>query len=240
MRLGRWAAAGVAAAWVGYGWGAQCALPLLAVRRGEPGRRQVALTFDDGPDPEATPRVLDLLDARGARATFFLIGERAARHPGIVREMAVRGHEVGNHTWHHRNAWFLPPAVTVTEIVGGARLLADITGLAPTLYRPPWGIVNVAALQTARRERLTTVLWSMQPEGRRPRAPARQLAYCARRLHDGAVLDLHDAPGLPGAPERLLGVMPGLLDLLAARGLAAVPVGALAARKSLGAPPPAG
>jgi len=229
VALGRWALAAGAAAWAGYGWGAQCALPLLAVRRGSPGRRQIALTFDDGPDPKATPRLLRLLATRDVRATFFLIGERAARHPEIVRAMVAEGHEIGNHTWHHRNAWFLGPAATAGEILAGARILTAITGVEPTLYRPPWGIVNVAALKTARRVGFTTVLWSMQPEGRRPQSSVEQLRYCARRLHDGAILDLHDAPGLPGAAERVLGLMADLLDLLADRGYTSVPVGTLLA-----------
>jgi peptidoglycan/xylan/chitin deacetylase (PgdA/CDA1 family) len=218
-----------AGAWVGYGWGAQCALPLVGVFRGRPGRRQVSLTFDDGPDPEATPRLLRLLAARGARATFFLIGERAARHPDLVRAIQAEGHEVGNHSWHHRNAWFLGPRATATEIVGGARVLADLTGEPPRLYRPPWGIVNVPALRLACREGFRIVLWSLQPEGRWPTAPETQLAVCERRLHDGAIVDLHDAPGLPGAPERTLALVPRLLDLLAGRGYAAVPVGTLLA-----------
>src|SRR6516225_5676815 len=95
-----WAAgvvAAVAAGWVGYGWGAQCALPFVAVWRGPRGDRRVALTLDDGPDPEATPRLLRLLASRGARATFFLIGERAARHRDLVRAMVAEGHEIGNH-----------------------------------------------------------------------------------------------------------------------------------------------
>ena len=229
--IGMGAAVGVTA-WVGYGWGAQCALPLLAVRRGLRGGGRVALTFDDGPDPEATPRLLELLAAGGVRATFFLIGDRAARYPDVVRAMVAQGHEVGNHTWHHRNAWFLSPRRTADEILGGARVLADITGTAPSLYRPPWGIVNAAGLQVARAFGLTTVLWSLQPEGLRPRSPAEQLRYCRRRLHGGAILDLHDAPGLPGAPERLLGLVPGLLALLAERGLSAVPVSALLGRSA--------
>lgn len=241
------AAAGVAV-WAAWGWGAQLALPLLAVRRGRPGGRQVALTFDDGPDPETTPRVLDRLAARGVRATFFLIGRRAVRHPALVRELVAAGHEIGTHTWAHRNAWFLGPAATADELRRGVEALADITGARPRLYRPPWGIVNLAALRLAAGAGLTTVLWSIQPEGLRPRAPAEQLRHCARRLHDGAIVDLHDAPGLPGAPERLLGFLPDLLDLLADRGLDPVPVGSLAgvslvapARpKNFGRLPPAG
>jgi peptidoglycan/xylan/chitin deacetylase (PgdA/CDA1 family) len=187
----------------------------------------VALTFDDGPDPDATPRLLRLLAARNLRATFFLIGTRAAQHPDVVRAIADAGHEVGNHTWRHRNAWLLPPAAAVREITEGARILGDILGRAPRLYRPPWGIVNAATLATARRLGLVTVLWSIQHEGLRPRTPAAQLRHVTDRLHDGAIVDLHDAPGLPGAPERLLATMPDLLDALEGRGYAAVPVGEL-------------
>lgn len=190
----------------------------------------MSLTFDDGPDPEATPRVLDLLARHGVRGTFFLIGTRVARHPGVTRAIAAAGHEIGNHTWRHRNAWFLSPAATRREIVEGAAILADVVGAPPSLYRPPWGIVNVAALATARQLGLTTVLWSIQHEGLRPRSPESQLARIADRLRDGAIVDLHDAPGLPGAPTRLLAMLPALLDRIEARGYRTVPVGDLLAR----------
>lgn len=228
-RVGGFVAGSGVAAWAAYAWGAQCALPALAWRRGPAGGRQVALTFDDGPDDAATPRLLKLLAARDVRATFFLIGERAERHPDLVRAISAAGHEIGNHTWRHRNAWILPPGTAAREITEGARILGDILGQIPWLYRPPWGIVNAASLATARRLGLVTVLWSIQHEGLRPRAPAAQLRHVAERLHDGAIVDLHDAPGLPGAPERLLAVMPNLLDVLEARGYTAVPVGELLA-----------
>jgi peptidoglycan/xylan/chitin deacetylase (PgdA/CDA1 family) len=231
--LGRAAVAVTAGAWVGYGWGAQCLLPLLAVRRGPAGKGEVSLTFDDGPDPRGTPPVLRELAGRGARATFFLIGERATRHPEIVRAIAAEGHEIGSHGLRHRNAWFLGPAATREEIVEGARRVADITGVLPRLYRPPWGIVNLAALLTVRRAGLRTILWSLQPEGLRQRDSGAQLRHCDRRLHDGAIVDLHDAPGLPGAPERLLAVLPGLLELLSSRGYTPVPVGRLLGGRAL-------
>jgi peptidoglycan/xylan/chitin deacetylase (PgdA/CDA1 family) len=229
MRFGRGAALAGVAAWVGYGWGAQLALPFLAVRRGPPGRRQVALTFDDGPDPDATPALLRLLAARSLRATFFLVGERAARHPEVVRAMVSDGHEVGNHGWRHRNAWLQSPGTSVRELHEGARILRELTGRDVRLYRPPWGIVNLAVLRAVRAAGWTTVLWSIQPEGLRPRAPERQLRHCAARLHDGAIVDLHDAPGLPGAPGRLLDLMPRLLDLVQERGYAPAPVSTLLA-----------
>jgi peptidoglycan/xylan/chitin deacetylase (PgdA/CDA1 family) len=106
-------------------------------------------------------------------------------------------------------------------------VLAGITGSVPRLFRPPWGIVNVPGLRIARRAGFTTVLWSVQPEGAWASPADAQLRYCARFLHDGAIVDLHDAPGLTGAPERLLRLMPDLLALLADRGYSAVPVGTL-------------
>jgi peptidoglycan/xylan/chitin deacetylase (PgdA/CDA1 family) len=224
---GRWWIAGAAAGWVAYGWGAQCALAGLAWRRGPAGSRRVALTFDDGPDPEGTPRLLRLLARRDVRATFFLIGERAARRPDLVRAIVSEGHELGNHTWRHRNAWFLSPVATAREIGEGARILEDIAGTRPRLYRPPWGIVNWAALSTARRRGLEIVLWSIQHEGLRARSPEAQLRHVTARLHDGAIVDLHDAPGLPGAPDRLLAMMPGLLDALGTQGYRAARVGEL-------------
>lgn len=227
MRGAWWAAGAGILAWTAYAWGAQCALPAVAWRRGLPEGRRVALTFDDGPDPGATPRLLRLLAARDLRATFFLIGARAARHPEVVRAIAEGGHEIGNHTWRHRNAWLLSPRAAALEVTEGARILADIVGRPPRLFRPPWGIVNAATLATARRLGLTTVLWSIQHEGLRPRTPAVQVRHITDRLHDGAIIDLHDAPGLPGAPERLLAMMPGLLDALDAGGYTPVPVGEL-------------
>lgn len=215
-------------AWAGYAWGGQL-LALTALRRGPSGRRRVALTFDDGPDPAATPRLLRFLDDRGLAGTFFLIGERAARHRGLVRELVAAGHEVGNHTWRHRNAWFLTPSETGREIERGSEILTELTGQAPRYLRPPWGIVNLATFRVARRLGQRLVLWSIQPEGLRPRAPAEQVRHVLARLHDGAILDLHDAAGVPGAPARLLEALPRLLDELEARDYVPVSLDALLA-----------
>ena len=101
----------------------------------------VALTFDDGPDPRVTPRVLDLLDAAGARASFFLIGRRAERHPGLAAEIAQRGHRVENHTWSHPHSFaFHGPRGLGREIDRAQAVLEEITGRRPAWFRPPAGI----------------------------------------------------------------------------------------------------
>src|SRR3989454_6018548 len=95
---------GAAVGWAAYAWGAHV-LTLGCVWRGSHAARRVALTFDDGPDRDWTPRVLDLLAARRARGSFFLVGERAAQVPDAVRRMVAEGHEVGSHGWSHRSLW---------------------------------------------------------------------------------------------------------------------------------------
>jgi len=132
-----------AAAWVGWAWVPHLATARCAWRGPRAGRR-VALTFDDGPDPEWTPRVLDLLGAAGVRATFFLIGARAAQAPAVVKRIAGDGHEVANHSWSHRNPWLCGPATTRAEVRRAHDTLADLTGVAPRHFRPPWGMVNAA------------------------------------------------------------------------------------------------
>jgi peptidoglycan/xylan/chitin deacetylase (PgdA/CDA1 family) len=216
--IGRALALG-AAAWIGWAWAPHLLTPACAWR-GPRGARRLALTFDDGPDPAWTPRLLDALGAAGVRGTFFLIGERAERAPGLVRRMIAEGHEVGNHSWSHRSPWLCGPRTTEQEIRGAHDRLAELTGAPPRHFRPPWGMVNAAMFPALRRIGERCVFWSIQPEGRRPAAAARQVEYVLGRVHPGAIVDLHDAEGTPAAPARLLEALPALLAGLRERGYA--------------------
>lgn len=200
-----------------YAW-APHLLTLGCVWRGPRDGRRLALTFDDGPDPAWTPRVLDLLAARDVRATFFLVGARADRARDVVTAIADGGHELGNHTWSHRNLWFTGPCDTEREIGRCHALLGEITGRAPRFFRPPWGMVNAAMFAGLRRHRERCVFWSMQPEGLRPRPAAAQADYVVRHARPGAIVDLHDAEGVAGAPARLVEALPAMIDGLRARG----------------------
>src|SRR5258708_19437836 len=110
-------------------------LPAPAVRR-----REISLTFDDGPDPEVTPRVLELLDRYQAKASFFCIGEKAAAHPELVKEIARRGHSVENHSYHHHNAFaFFSLSRLKREVDAAQASVAAITGRPPDFFRAPAG-----------------------------------------------------------------------------------------------------
>ena len=217
-----------AAAWVGWAWAPHLLTPACAWRGPREGRR-LALTFDDGPDAAWTPRVLDTLREAGVRATFFLVAERAQRAPDVVRRMVAEGHEVASHSWSHRCLWFCGPRGTATEIARAHETLAALAGAAPRHFRPPWGMVNAAMFPALRRVGERCVFWSIQPEGRRPVAPGRQVEDVLRRAHPGAIVDLHDAEGTPGAPGRLVDALPALLAGLRERGYALTTVDELLA-----------
>lgn len=188
------------------------------VRRGPAHRRAVALTFDDGPDPVFTPRILDVLAQFGVRATFFVIGKQAEQHPTIIRAIANAGHDVGNHSYGHRPLWMLPPHQTRMEIDRGAQVLTTILGEPPRYFRPPWGRFNLAATRHSTRVGQQRVLWSLRPEGWLPLAgPETIVRNVDRRLHPGAIIDLHDGGGLRGTPARTTAALPAILRLLSAR-----------------------
>lgn len=164
-------------------------------------RREVWLTIDDGPDPEDTPRILELLAAHGARATFFVIGESAARHPELVRAIAAAGHEVAHHTHTHPLAWFWcsPPARVNRELDQTTDFLRAC-GVEPTRFRPPAGIKNPWLATAMRKRGLTGVGWSARGLERRHATDAE--AVCTRLMKGiapGAILLLHEGPRIPAA-----------------------------------------
>jgi peptidoglycan-N-acetylglucosamine deacetylase len=212
-----------AAAWLAWAWLPHLATP-ACTWRGPRTSRRLALTFDDGPDPEWTPRVLDILAAHATRATFFVIGERAAKAPTLVKRIAAEGHEVANHSWSHRNLWFCGPGATTEQVRRGHDTLADLTGRAPRHFRPPWGMVNAAMFSAVRKARERVVFWSVQSEGQRPTPADRQVRYVLERAQPGAIVDLHDAEGTPRAPERLVDALPPMIAGLREDGYAFVTV----------------
>jgi peptidoglycan/xylan/chitin deacetylase (PgdA/CDA1 family) len=199
-------------------------LPAPAAERGE-----WALTLDDGPDPEVTPRVLDLLDAHGARASFFCIAERAQREPALLREIVARGHEVHNHSLRHRHHFsVLGPGALRHEIAQAQAVLCDLLGSRPTCFRAPAGLRNPFLDPVLHRLGLHLVSWTRRGFDTRERDPSRVLARLGRGLAGGDILLLHDghaARDTAGQPV-LLAVLPALLAEARRRGLRAVTLGA--------------
>ncbi len=169
-------------------------------RRFATGRREVWLTIDDGPDPDDTPRLLDLLAVHGARATFFVIGEMAARHPDLIRAIAAAGHEVAHHTHTHPLAsfWCASPARVGWELDAGLGVLRA-AGVRPTRFRPPAGIKNLWLARALRARGLTCVGWSARGLERWCSAAAQVADRALRGLAPGAILLLHEGPRVPAA-----------------------------------------
>jgi peptidoglycan/xylan/chitin deacetylase (PgdA/CDA1 family) len=194
-------------------------------RRLPPGARGVALTFDDGPHPEATPALLDLLGETGARATFFLIGEQVERWPDIALRIAREGHGIALHGYRHRNLLRLPPRTLADDVQRGAHVIEQATGIAPALYRPPYGIFSPAGLAIAKRRGYQNLLWSRWGhDWRRSTTPERIAAEVTRDLQSGDVLLLHDADhySAPGSWRKTLAAMPRIIETLARLDLPAV------------------
>lgn len=163
-------------------------------------RREVWLTIDDGPDPEDTPRLLELFAAHGAKVTFFVIGGNAARFPELVRAMAAAGHEVAHHTHTHptRSFWCASAARVGRELDEGLAALGQ-AGASPTRFRPPVGIKNFWLAQALRARGLTCVGWSARGlELWRGNAEA-VADRVTRDLTPGAILLLHEGPQVPAA-----------------------------------------
>ncbi|BDP44585.1 polysaccharide deacetylase familiy protein (plasmid) [Deinococcus aetherius] len=173
--------------------------------KGDPTRRQVALTFDDVPHPMYFPLVLDLLRRAGARATFFVIGRNAEAYPYFIRDLVAQGHELGNHTYHHVRLPKLTDAQITQELRTTNDLLTRLTGQPVRYFRPPGGEYSARVLNIARGLGLTTVFWTDDPGDFANPGVETVEARFARNLRPGGIILLHDnAPdGLAALPDLL-------------------------------------
>ncbi len=186
---------------------------------------QVALTFDDGPNEALTPRILDILARYGAKASFFCIGARARRWPGLVRRAAMAGHSIENHSWRHSSRFALLGSHKLArEIDDTQELLADLCGRPPAYFRAPAGFRNPWLAPLLAQRALRYAAWSHRGFDTLDPVPARILQRVTHHIQPGAILLLHDGRNARDRQGRPVvdTVLPSLLQRLTARGLRAV------------------
>ncbi|WP_295431404.1 polysaccharide deacetylase family protein [uncultured Thiodictyon sp.] len=186
---------------------------------------QIAITIDDGPDPEVTPAVLDLLDQFNARASFFCIGAKAARYPELCREIVRRGHAVENHGQHHyRHFALLGPRRMAREVAAGQDSLAAVTGQRPSFFRPTAGLRSPFLEPILARHGLYLASWTRRGYDTRSRDSDDVVRRLTSGLAAGDILLLHDgnAARTAGGAPVILVALPRVLELAAAAGLTTI------------------
>ena len=199
--------------------------------QGAGGEHQVVLTFDDGPDPKWTPKILDVLKQKQAPAVFFLLGQQAESYPGVVRRIVAEGHEIGSHTYTHANLSLVSPQRVRIELDATQRLIQTITGRSTTLFRPPYEadsrpneLSEITPLLIAQSLDYLTVMESIDPEDwERPGAEV-IFQRVKQQRRNGSIVLLHDAGG---DRSQTVEALPKIIDYLRARGDKLVPLSEL-------------
>jgi peptidoglycan/xylan/chitin deacetylase (PgdA/CDA1 family) len=196
--------------------------PRLGVRDRIDDPSGVALTFDDGPDPRGTPRILRVLEETGVVATFFVTGEQVRDHPSVASDVVAAGHEIGVKGDRHRNVLRVSPWTLRDDLRRAEDAIATATGALPRLYRPPYGVLSAAALSLAAERGWEPVLWTRW--GRDSRATASPVTIAedlTRDVAGGEILMLHDADrySVPRAWRRTLSALPAIIGEVRADGL---------------------
>jgi peptidoglycan-N-acetylglucosamine deacetylase len=185
----------------------------------------VALTFDDGPHPEGTAAILEILAQAGNQATFFLVGEQVQRRPALAARIAGAGHSIGLHCDRHRLQLRLSHPQLAEDLNRARASIEDATGVSPRWHRPPYGVYSTAGLEAARDGGLRPLLWSRWgKDWRRFTTPARIAARATRGLSAGDVILLHDADfyNARGSHLRTAEALPTIMRELSRRDLATV------------------
>lgn len=168
-----------------------------ALVRGPAGNQKAALTFDDGPLPPYTQQILDILRSRDVKATFFVCGKDAERHPEILRRICSEGHTIGNHTWSHPYLYFMNRAKCAEEIERTQRVIQQATGSTPRFFRPPYGARWFGVYPVLRERGLDLVQWSASGDDWKLGADA-IVSTVRAGLRPGAIILLHDGRQKPG------------------------------------------
>jgi peptidoglycan/xylan/chitin deacetylase (PgdA/CDA1 family) len=198
------------------------------INRGAGGFKSVALTFDDGPDPLTTPLLLDLLEKRKVKATFFVIGEKAVAHPALIDRIIQNGHALGNHSFRHSTGVFFRTVSVVLKDIAATQKVLQKHGVEPLVYRPPVGIVSPRLWPALKKTGLTLVTFSNRPLDRGNRRLSNLAKKVLKRLQDGDIVLLHDRrPPDIALIDTWLKDVAAVVDGIEKRGMRVVPLSEL-------------
>jgi peptidoglycan/xylan/chitin deacetylase (PgdA/CDA1 family) len=189
------------------------------LRKGSAQNRYIALTFDDGPNPMYTPKLLDILKEAGIKATFFVVGRQALQHPDILNRIHSEGHLVGCHSFSHRHAWLMSPLTTFKDLKSTCQIIKQQLGHYPCWYRPPWGMFNLFSIVCAQKLGLTTAYWTIEAQDWKAKTTALHIFnVVTTQAQPGSIIVLHDNRGAPGAPDKTLEALPSIISTLRQKG----------------------
>jgi peptidoglycan-N-acetylglucosamine deacetylase len=159
--------------------------------------QQIALTFDDGPDPNYTPQILDVLQRYRIKATFFCIGRQIEAYPQIIRQAYEAGHVIGNHSWTHSDLGLLPASDIPSELNRTFSAIQEVIGVQPAFFRPPFGSLSIQVLTQASHVGVTTVMWNAGEEARDYSCPGVKfiIRHILDLVHNGSIILMHDGGG---------------------------------------------
>ena len=207
-------------------FGGSASTPPVSLWKGDGSRNEIALTFDDGPNPAKTPALLDALDKAHAPATFFVVGSRAEQVPDILRRMAARGDEVENHSYTHPNMNLVIPSAAESEILRTSVLIRALTGHQPRFFRPPGGNANESVQHLSRLYGLSLGYWTVDALHYEDIGSSQGLIdYVVSHVHPGSIVLLHNGTDVTTAS------LPALVTALRAKGYSLVTLSQLAQGK---------
>ncbi len=184
-----------------------------------PNKNQIALTFDDGPDSRYTYQLLETLAKHDVKTTFFVVAEKAAKNPNIIKMCQQCGHEIGLHSYNHTCQWFLTPKATKNDIEKSIKILQDI-GVEPKFFRPPWGLFNISTRYYLKKYGLNAVYWSRHVYDWSKFNSANYIRKAlTKRIRGGDIVLLHDSSYAKEAPRRTIESIKDVIVDLKERGL---------------------
>lgn len=199
-------------------------LPNVVFRKGSGTVKQVALTFDDGPDAYYTPKILDILAKNNIKATFFIVGQRAQSHPEMVKRIVNAGHAIGNHTWNHADLDKLTPEQIRSEVTQTDNILTTLSGTHTNLFRPPYGIASQQVVTELDSMGYKVIDWSVDTRDWARTPPAQIMKYVQKELQPGGIILEHCAGGKHENLNNTVTALPQIIAYLQKQGYTMVTI----------------